>query len=84
MHHLKIDKQFIQDLLVHEEDTRIANTIIDLGRSLNLNIIAEGVETEEQSVYLRNRGCYLAQGYFFSKPVPANQFEEFTRQFTRT
>ena len=81
VHHLKIDKQFIQDLLVHEDDTRIANTIIDLGRSLNLNVIAEGVETEEQSVYLRNRGCYLAQGYFFSKPVSAGEFEKFVREF---
>lgn len=79
--HLKIDKQFIQDLLVHEEDTHIANTIIDLGRSLNLNIIAEGVETEEQAVYLCNRGCYLAQGYYFSKPVFAAQFEQFCQQF---
>lgn len=81
VHHLKIDKQFIQDLLVHEDDTRIANTIIDLGRSLNLDVIAEGVETEEQSVYLRNRGCPLAQGYYFSRPVSAEAFEEFASQF---
>lgn len=81
VHHLKIDKQFIQDLLVHEEDTRIANTIIDLGRSLNLNIIAEGVETEEQSVYLRNRGCSLAQGYYFSRPVSPEEFEAFSQEF---
>ncbi|HAC28788.1 MAG TPA: hypothetical protein DCF82_13390, partial [Marinobacter hydrocarbonoclasticus] len=46
--HLKIDKQFIRDLLINEEDTRIANTIIDLGKSLNLTVVAEGVETAEQ------------------------------------
>ncbi|MFE8073257.1 EAL domain-containing protein [Marinobacteraceae bacterium S3BR75-40.1] len=82
VHHLKIDKQFIRDLLVHEDDTRIANTIIDLGRSLNLSVIAEGVETEEQSVYLRNRGCLLAQGYYYSKPTSADQFADFVTEFS--
>jgi len=62
VHHLKIDKQFVRDLLANEEDTQIANTIIDLGKSLNLEVIAEGVETEEQSVYLVHRGCIMAQG----------------------
>ncbi|HBM49453.1 MAG TPA: GGDEF-domain containing protein, partial [Marinobacter sp.] len=57
VHSLKIDKQFIRDLLVNEEDTRIANIIIDLGRSLNLKVIAEGVETAEQEAYLTRRGC---------------------------
>ncbi|MCK0106882.1 GGDEF domain-containing phosphodiesterase [Marinobacter sp. S0848L] len=79
--HLKIDKQFIQDLLVNEEDTRIANTIIDLGRSLNLTVIAEGVETEEQEHYLTQRGCKLAQGYFFSKPLLPDDFEKFVKTF---
>ncbi|WP_336366975.1 putative bifunctional diguanylate cyclase/phosphodiesterase [Marinobacter sp. C2H3] len=79
--HLKIDKQFIRDLLVNEEDTRIANTIIDLGRSLNLTVVAEGVETAEQEYYLSQRGCKLAQGYFFSKPLPADEFETFVQRF---
>lgn len=79
--HLKIDKQFIHDLLVNDEDTRIANTIIDLGKSLNLAVIAEGVETEEQEFYLRNRGCQLAQGYFFSKPLKPADFEQFIADF---
>ncbi|MDX1817712.1 MAG: EAL domain-containing protein [Marinobacter sp.] len=79
--HLKIDKQFIRDLLINEEDTRIANTIIDLGRSLNLTVVAEGVETEEQEYYLSQRGCKLAQGYFFSKPLPADEFETFVQRF---
>ncbi|QBM17570.1 hypothetical protein MARI_16890 [Marinobacter sp. JH2] len=79
--HLKIDKQFIQDLLVNEEDTRIANTIIDLGRSLNLTVIAEGVETEEQEHYLTQRGCKLAQGYYFSKPLLPEDFEKFIKTF---
>ncbi|MYL25598.1 MULTISPECIES: putative bifunctional diguanylate cyclase/phosphodiesterase [Halomonadaceae] len=81
VHHLKIDKQFIRDLLANEEDTQIANTIIDLGRSLSLDVIAEGVETEEQSVYLVNRGCVMAQGYYFSKPVDVEQFQAFIDTF---
>nr|WP_254774394.1 EAL domain-containing protein [Marinobacter sp. AC-23] len=79
--HLKIDKQFIRDLLVNEEDTRIANTIIDLGKSLNLTVVAEGVETAEQEYYLSQRGCKLAQGYFFSKPLRPADFEKFVQGF---
>lgn len=79
--HLKIDKQFIRDLLVNEEDTRIANTIIDLGKSLNLTVVAEGVETAEQEYYLSQRGCKLAQGYFFSKPLLPRDFEIFVQTF---
>lgn len=79
--HLKIDKQFIRDLLVNEEDTRIANTIIDLGKSLNLSVVAEGVETAEQDYYLTQRGCKLAQGYFFSKPLLPRDFETFVAGF---
>ncbi len=79
--HLKIDKQFIHDLLVNEEDTRIANTIIDLGKSLNLTVVAEGVETAEQEYYLAQRGCQLAQGYFFSKPLKPHDFERFVTSF---
>lgn len=81
--HLKIDKQFIHDLLGNEDDTRIANTIIDLGKSLNLSVIAEGVETEEQEFYLRQRGCQLAQGYYFSKPLLPEDFEKFVVSFHR-
>ncbi|SOB74701.1 diguanylate cyclase/phosphodiesterase [Marinobacter sp. LV10R510-11A] len=79
--HLKIDKQFIRDLLINEEDTRITNTIIDLGRSLNLTVVAEGVETAEQEYYLSQRGCKLAQGYFFSKPLRPAVFETFVQGF---
>lgn len=79
--HLKIDKQFVRDLLVNEDDTRIATTIIDLGKSLNLSVVAEGVETAEQEYYLRQRGCHLAQGYFFSKPLQSQDFESFVINF---
>lgn len=79
--HIKIDKQFVQDLLTNDDDTRIANTIIDLGRSLNLSVIAEGVETHEQEFYLRQRGCQIAQGYHFSRPLTPEAFQEFVAQF---
>nr|WP_297400207.1 GGDEF domain-containing phosphodiesterase [uncultured Marinobacter sp.] len=79
--HLKIDKQFIRDLLVNEEDTRIANTIIDLGKSLNLTVVAEGVETAEQEYYLSQRGCKLAQGYLYSMPLLPREFETFVKGF---
>lgn len=79
--YLKIDKQFITDLLNNEEDTRIANTIIDLGRSLNLTVIAEGVETAEQEAYLNERGCQIGQGYYYSKPKVAREFERFVKTF---
>lgn len=82
--HLKIDKQFIRDLLINEEDTRIANTIIDLGKSLNLTVVAEGVETAEQEYYLAQRGCQLAQGYFFSKPLKPSEFKRFVESFHRS
>lgn len=79
--HLKIDKQFVSDLLENEDDTRIANTIIDLGKSLNLAVIAEGVETQEQEFYLRQRGCQIAQGYYFSRPLLPADFVEFVEAF---
>lgn len=84
VHHLKIDKQFIRDLLANEEDTQIANTIIDLGKSLNLEVIAEGVETEEQSLYLIHRGCHMAQGFHFSKPVDTKAVMAFMKKFEAT
>lgn len=79
--HLKIDRQFVTDLLCDEEDTRIANTIIDLGRSLNLSVIAEGVETPEQECYLAQRGCQMAQGYYFSKPLLPEELVRFVADF---
>ncbi|MDX1587492.1 MAG: EAL domain-containing protein [Oleiphilaceae bacterium] len=81
VHHLKIDKQFVQDLLINEEDTQIANTIIDLGSSLNLQVVAEGVETEEQSVYLTQRGCQMAQGFFYSRPVEPERIPPYLKSF---
>ena len=66
---LKIDRSFIQDILVDANDEAIAVAIIQLGKNLNLAVVAEGVESEEQAAFLLRHGCGLAQGYLYSRPV---------------
>ncbi|MDO8989519.1 MAG: EAL domain-containing protein [Sideroxyarcus sp.] len=72
---LKIDKSFVRDLSVGSDDKAIVSAIIAMAKSLKLDVIAEGVETEEQRRMLLNKGCSHFQGYLFSKPVPIEQFE---------
>jgi diguanylate cyclase (GGDEF)-like protein/PAS domain S-box-containing protein len=72
---LKIDQAFIRDLPEDEEDASITRAVIALATSLNLNIIAEGVETEAQRDFVVQNGCKNIQGYFYSKPIPAEEFE---------
>jgi diguanylate cyclase (GGDEF)-like protein/PAS domain S-box-containing protein len=72
---LKIDKGFIRDLSEDNQDAAIIRSVLSLGRSLELTVIAEGVETEEQWQYLVKNGCPLFQGYFFGKPMPLAEFE---------
>ncbi len=73
---LKIDKSFVQDIVRDDEDAAITNTIITLAQNLNLNVIAEGVETKEQLEFLLSKDCYLMQGYYFSQPIKAKDFSE--------
>ncbi|WP_050181020.1 sensor domain-containing phosphodiesterase [Domibacillus robiginosus] len=73
---LKIDKSFVQDITEDQDNAAITNTIITLARNLNLDVIAEGVETKEQVDYLNTMNCYLMQGYFFNKPLTAEMFSE--------
>jgi EAL domain-containing protein (putative c-di-GMP-specific phosphodiesterase class I) len=71
---LKIDQSFVHDINKDPESTTIVEAIINLGHSLKLKVIAEGVETAEQLEFLRDRGCEEYQGYYFSRPIPAEQF----------
>jgi len=77
---LKIDRSFVNNVLVHAKDAAIARTIIMLGRNLGLSVIAEGVETEEQRVFLKAEGCHLYQGYLYSPALPDAQFESFVEE----
>jgi diguanylate cyclase (GGDEF)-like protein/PAS domain S-box-containing protein len=72
---LKIDQSFIQDLTQSSSDQAIVKTIIAMARGLNIEVIAEGVETDNQIALLRNFGCHHFQGYLFGKPVPIADFE---------
>jgi len=74
---LKIDQSFVKDLNSSEEDSAIAKAVIGLAKSLNLKIIAEGVETKEQRDFLLENCCDNIQGYFYCKPIPANQMRDF-------
>jgi diguanylate cyclase (GGDEF)-like protein/PAS domain S-box-containing protein len=70
---LKIDRSFIKDIATDPSEEAIATAIIQLGKSLNMSVIAEGVETEKQAAFLLRQGCNLAQGYFYSLPVTPEQ-----------
>tara|TARA_R110002124_G_scaffold287216_1_gene471586 strand:+ start:290937 stop:293072 length:2136 start_codon:yes stop_codon:yes gene_type:complete len=79
---LKIDQSFIRNALEDEDDAAIAKTIINLGHSLNLKVIAEGVEELEHEEFLIREGCDEVQGYRYSRPVPPDQVMEFFAQYT--
>lgn len=72
---LKIDQSFVKDLPNNEEDIGITKAVIALAKSLNLSVIAEGVETKEQKDFLIKNGCKNIQGYFYSKPIASDEME---------
>jgi EAL domain-containing protein (putative c-di-GMP-specific phosphodiesterase class I) len=73
---LKIDQSFVRGLSIDSNDAALVSAIISLGKSLNLNIIAEGVETLEQLDFLKANHCEEGQGYFFSKAVEPQAFAQ--------
>ncbi|NTV69024.1 MAG: EAL domain-containing protein [Azonexaceae bacterium] len=73
---IKIDQSFIRDITENPVNAAIATAAIVMARSLNLNVLAEGVETEAQASFLRSRRCDSMQGYLFSRPLPAAEFEQ--------
>jgi len=77
---LKIDRSFVRDLATDSDDASITSAIIAMAHSLKLNVVAEGVETEEQLAFLRSQQCDEMQGYLFSPPVPAEAFSKLLRE----
>jgi len=77
---LKVDRSFIRNLPQDSEDKAITEAIINMGKTLSLTVVAEGVETEEQEIFLREHICDEMQGFYFSKPVAADKFADLLRQ----
>jgi EAL domain-containing protein (putative c-di-GMP-specific phosphodiesterase class I) len=77
---LKLDRSLIHDLPHDEDDKAIALAVVLLAHELNLKVLAEGVESAEQYLFLQNNGCDEMQGYYFSKPLPALEMENFLGQ----
>lgn len=80
---LKIDRSFVQDIPGNADNAAIAQAILAMARSLGIRVVAEGVETAEQLAFLRNYGCDAMQGYFFSKPLPAEELGALLRKTGR-
>ena len=79
---LKIDRSFIRNLEFDMDDRAITSTILSMGRGLRLEVLAEGVETQQQYDILRSFGCELVQGYHFSRPLPPDQFVAFLKNYS--
>jgi EAL domain-containing protein (putative c-di-GMP-specific phosphodiesterase class I) len=77
---LKIDQAFVQEVLTDQHGAAIARTVVALGQSLGLTVIAEGVETVGQLEFLKAHGCHAFQGYLCSKPLPVGEFNRFVTQ----
>jgi EAL domain-containing protein (putative c-di-GMP-specific phosphodiesterase class I) len=76
---LKIDQSFVGRIGKTDDDASIVTAVIGMARSLKLRVVAEGVETLEQSIFLQSHACDEAQGYYFSRPIPAEQFAKLLR-----
>jgi EAL domain-containing protein (putative c-di-GMP-specific phosphodiesterase class I) len=79
LYKLKIDQSFVHDIDVDPESKAIVRAIISLADSLGLRTIAEGMETEAELDFLREQGCHEVQGFYYSKPLPPDDFEAYFR-----
>ncbi len=75
VHQLKIDRCFVKDIPADGDSKVMAKTIIDLARNFKLEVLAEGVETEDQLEFLKESDCKLFQGYLFGRPMPIDEIE---------
>jgi EAL domain-containing protein (putative c-di-GMP-specific phosphodiesterase class I) len=76
LNQLKIDQSFVRNITAKPTDALIVQTIIGLAVNLGMEVIAEGVETEEQRAFLEHHGCSIIQGHLFGEPVPLEEFEQ--------
>ena len=77
---LKIDMQFIRRMLIDDKNLRLVKLVVDIAAFLGVPVVAEGVEEKEQLDALKEMGCDIVQGYYFSPPLPADRFEELIRK----
>lgn len=82
--HVKIDRSFVNELPENASDAALTSAIVAMAHGLNLQVVAEGVETPRQALFLKQRGCDELQGYFFGRPCPAEEFVDFLRAEPRT
>lgn len=80
---IKIDQSFVRDITTDKSDAVMVKTIIDLAQNFSLNVIAEGVETEAQLLFLKQHQCMAYQGYLFSKPLPIEQFDALMQDYAQ-
>ena len=78
---LKIDQSFVRQITADPDDSTIVSAIIDMGKNLKQRVIAEGIETREQLAFLQSRHCSEGQGYLFSRPLPASEFDRLLERF---
>jgi EAL domain-containing protein (putative c-di-GMP-specific phosphodiesterase class I) len=80
---IKIDQSFVRNIGIQPTDSVIIQTIIAMADALDMDVVAEGVETEQQFAFLHRNGCNLFQGYLYSRPVPADAFDAFMNRAGR-